>query len=293
MDPFLGTDTLRLGVKDTGGPGKHSVSALQAELVRVGVLQGTELFTKGLFDSKTDTAVRRFQWFASHVPGCLARSGAFIPRRVTRLAVDGVVGPHVKAFLNVFRTQVWTVTGMLVTVDMGKLSRINPNSGFSALVGDNRNLGLCERGFVDVLTGMNRAAEDNNIYVFVNQMFRVEGNSVSGAVVPPATSSAHKIGRAIDLQLGTGSTIVAGSNPQLSTKIKTAIAGTAFYKFREHAKKALACRYGGDFSATDPPHFDRQIHPGGSEVWKFHYYFDQLQYQQAQDNHAAIPDAQQ
>jgi hypothetical protein len=285
-------EILRLGSRDPLGAGNAGpVLELQSQLSDVGVLQANEAVTHGTFDTCTDTAVRRLQWFASNVPGCLSSAGQYVPRSLLHLSVDGVVGPHVRAFLKLMRDRRWTVTGLLVAVDMDFLSHVNPNANFHALCGQDQTIGICEREFVEVLLGMNRSAKANGIFVFVNQLFRVEGATVSGAVVPPASHSAHKIGRAVDLQLGTSEKIVTGVNPQLAQKIKVAEVGTPFAKFREHAKSSLHCRYGGEFSISDAPHFDRQVSPSGHPRWKYHYFFDQLQYQQYLHHPAAIPAA--
>jgi hypothetical protein len=273
---------------DTGD--LNSVSGLQEELRRIGALQPNEDVRRGTFDAMTKVAVRRVQWFAKSVPGCVSQSGAFLPRKPQHLALDGVAGPHFLAFLKLFRENRWQMTGNLVQISFAGLSRMKPNRNYKAVLGSDHHIGVCDREFSHVLRSMNSAAADFGVHVFVNQLFRVEGHAVSGAVVPPASFSAHKIGRAVDLQLGTKGSIGA-DNPQLSTAIKSAVAGTPFYKFREYAKTNLLCRYGGDFHPSDPPHFDRQILPGGSESWKFHFFVNQLHYRQALINAAAIASA--
>jgi hypothetical protein len=265
-----------------------SVSSLQSELGRIGALQPDDKFTPGTFDHVTYLAVRRLQWFARNIPGCLSARGTFLSRKPVHLPVDGIVGPNVLLLLDFFRRHSLTVTGNLVQLRFNAFKRIAPNSHYKSLVGTDRNIGICDREFAHVLAAMNAAAVQFGVYVFVNQLFRVEGHSVSGAVVPPASFSAHKIGRAADLQLGLSGTL-GPDNPQLSSALKSAAKGTPFYQFREHAKKHLHCRYGGDFHTSDSPHFDRQVLPGGSESWRFHFFFSQLHYHQAMKNHLAIP----
>lgn len=284
---FLGTQNLHPGSQDAAGGG-GPVAALQAELRRIGVLPSNDPAAAGLFDPATERAVRRLQWFAGQVPAVAAAAGNWLPRVVTHLAIDGVVGPQVKQFLQTMQANGWKATGLLVKFNFDNLSNVSANSGFTALLG--ANMGICERSFAETLAGMNAAAHTHDLHVFVNQLFRVEGSAVSGAVVPPAGFSAHKIGRAVDLQLGTSAVPQPGTNPKPSIAIKNAAAGTPFAKFREHAKTVLHCRYGGDFEPIDPPHFDRQIQPGGSATWRLHHYFDQLQFQRALTNPAAIPE---
>ncbi len=279
----LGQGHLQLGSIDPAGGGP--VAALQAELRRLQVLQPNEPATPGHFDGHTERAVRRMQWFAGQVPGALGPAGAFVARPLLNLGVDGVVGPQAKQFLLQCRQQGWVATGRLVKFQFDDLARVWPGAGYQPLLAGEPGVAVCAREFAAVVSGMDAAAQAFGVHVFVNQVFRIEGAAVNGAVVPPAGFSAHKIGRAIDLQLG----MQAGLNPQLSIAIKTAAANTPFGKFRDHAKTVLQCRYGGDFSPSDPPHFDRQILPGGSPTWKFHHFFNQLQYRQALLKPQAIP----
>lgn len=280
---FLGDETLQLGSSDPAGGGP--VTDLQAELRRLQVLQPGEPAAPGHFDAATERAVRRLQWFAGNVPGAIGPTGAYVARPLTALGVDGVVGPQARQFLLKCRQQGWVATGRLVKFNFDELACVWPGGGFQALLPGEPQSALCAREFAAVISGMNAAAQQFGVHVYVNQVFRVEGSAVSGAVVTPAGYSAHKIGRAIDLQLGTQ----PGGNPQLSMAIKTAAPGTPFGKFRDHAKNVLQCRYGGDWNPTDPPHFDRQILPGGSATWKFNHFFNQLQYRQALIKPQAIP----
>lgn len=286
---LLGSVDLRLGSRDT--PGAAHVSELQAELRRLQVLQPDEPVSAGEFDDHTDMAVRRFQWFAGQVPGALSAEGRFVVRPLARLVVDGIVGKRTRRLLQTFSDQRWAATGLLVKLNFALLAHTQPNAGFTALLDGNPMTGLCERDFAAVLAKMDAAAQRFGVFVFVNQLFRVEGSLVSGAVVPPASFSSHKIGRAVDLQLGTSAVPAPGQNPQASMQIKNAASGTPFARFRQHAKALLRCRYGGDFDPVDAPHFDRQVLPSGGQAWKMHYFFDQLQYRQAVANADAIPDA--
>ncbi len=287
---FLGSADLRLGSKDSALAGT-AVADLQADLQRLQVLQPDQPVAAGLFDAHTELAVRRLQWFAGQVPGALSAGGAFVERPRSRLVVDGVVGRRTKRLMQAFLLKGWTATGLLVMLDFNSLAHTQPNAGFAALLDGNPQVGLCERDFAKVMAAMDAAAQGLGVFVFVNQLFRVEGSSVSGAVVPPASLSSHKIGRAVDLQLGTSATAATGRNPQAALNIRNAAAGTPFARFRQHAKAVLKCRYGGDFDPVDLPHFDRQILPSGSQTWHMHYYFNQLQYRQAMLNARAIPAA--
>lgn len=287
---FPGSQTLRPGSKDAAGAGTR-VAALQAQLQRLQVLQPGEAVTVGLYDSSTELAVRRLQWFAGHVPGALSAAGSFVPRPRTRLAVDGVVGPRTRRLIQAFMDQDWAAAGLLVKLHFTHLRHTQANAGFTALLDGNPDLGLCEAEFAGVMAALDAKAQRLGIFVFVNQLFRVEGGSLAGTIVPPASYSSHRIGRAVDLQLGTSAVPSTGSNPQASTHIMNAAPGTAYARFRQHAKGALKCRYGGDFDPVDPPHFDRQVLPAGSQTWHMHHYFNQLQYRQALVHPGAIPHA--
>lgn len=271
-------------------PARAEVRELQAELRRVQVLQPGEAVNDGVFDDATERAVRRLQWFACHVPGALDANGCFVPRPLTRLSVDGVVDRRTHRLIHMLRDARWTATGLLVRLDFERLPHTRRGVGFATLLAANP-AGLCERAFVSVLARMDEAAQRFGVFVFVNELFRVEGSPGSRSIVPPSSFSSHKIGRAVDLQLGMHATPVPGHNPQDALQIRNAQPGTPFARFRQHAKNTLKCRYGGDFDPVDLPHFDRQVLPSGAQTWQMHYFFDQLQYRQALNNPAAIPAA--
>jgi hypothetical protein len=285
----------RLGMRDkasdwtgAGGDPAQSIAALQEGLYAVGLFGPGSSYTRGTFDAATQAAVRRFQWYAGNIAGCLDRTGVHMARQTKALATDGIAGAEMLALLGQFVRFGWSVTGNLVRVDFGKLNRIHANSGFKALIDGEKSVGLCDRSFADVIIGMDRLAIRHGLHVFINQLFRVEGAAVSGAVVTPAGFSAHKLGRAVDLQLGTEERIKVG-NPKLSAAMMNAAITEPFGKFREAVKADLACRYGGAFTPKDPPHFDRQLFPAGGGQWKNIFYFNQLHYQQSLIRPDAIP----
>lgn len=268
-------------------PAPHSVRALQIGLRRIGILAAGEAMLAGHFDAMTNVAVKRLQWFAANVSGALTPGGVYMVRNPVPLTVDGVVGAATWSFLQAMQRDRLSVTGRLAKVDFPRLMNTYPGIGFTTLVPALGQVGLADVDFAAVVNSMNAKAERLGIYVFVNQLFRVEGSIVSGAVVPPAGFSAHKLGRAIDLQLGHSWRIGFG-NPALSEAMATAAIDTPFGAFREHAKTALGCRYGGDFQRIDRPHFDRQILAGGSEEWKHLYFFNQLHFRQIAANQQAL-----
>lgn len=278
---------LRLGSQDSlvGS----AVQDLQAELRRLQVLQPGEDAACGLFDAATERALRRFQWFAGHVPAALGPDGACVARAPQRLRVDGVCGAATRRLLDEFARRGWAATGLLVRVRFERLPHTRANAGFRALLDGTPGVGLCERGFAPVLAGLDAAARELGLYVFVNELFRIDGAD-AGAIGPPPSFSSHRIGRAVDLQLGTEPGIVSGRNPEDAARMRSAAPGSSFARFRRHAQTALRCRWGGDFDPVDLPHFDHQLLPSGGPTWLMHHYFDQLQVRQALINPAAIPD---
>lgn len=267
----------------------QTISELQEALVSIGAIAVNERCQPGTFDKATAAGVRRFQWYYSNVAGYLDVGGAYRFRVPRPLPVDGVAGPKTLNALIDFAQFGRRVAGQLVRVKFAEMKRIYPNAGFTGLVFNDKNIGICDREFYDDLLAMNKQADDLELYIFINQLFRREGVSVSGAVVPPASASAHKIGRAVDMQLGS-SLAKSRTNPSPAAAIKAAKASEPFGKFRE-AMKAHGMRYGGDFtSPPDPPHFDRQLFPAGGKVWKTLFYLNQFQFGQARINSDAIPE---
>ncbi len=286
--------TLRRGVRDSDAelaktfPAPRTVRALQDQLRRVGVVGPGDAMLAGRFDAATEQAVRRLQWFAGNVPGWLSAGGTYLTRSPTPMAIDGAVGPRTWALLDTMTRDRLTVTGRLAAVNFAMLTNTYPGIGFVTLVPALGQVGLADSEFAATIARMNDKAERLGIYIFVNQLFRLEGATVSGAVVAPAGFSAHKLGRAVDLQLGTHWRTGLG-NPAPSAAMARALINTPFGAFREHAKSVLGCRYGGDFQQIDRPHFDRQILPGGSEAWRHHFYFNQLHFHQIAANVQALP----
>lgn len=273
----------------------QTIAELQDALVAVGAIAVNERCQRGTFDKATAAGVRRFQWYYGNVAGYLDVGGTYRIRIPRVLTVDGVAGPKTLDALREFAQYGHRVAGQLVRVKFTELSRVYPNVGFTGLIFKDKNIGICDRDFYLDLFAMNKKADELGLYVFVNQLFRVEGSLVSGAVYPPASNSAHKIGRAIDIQLGTSHTKALPA-----AAIKAAKASEPFGKFRQ-AMKAHGLRYGGDFTKIDKktkkgipdpdvPHFDRQLTPAGGGVWKTLFYLSQFQFGHARINGDAIPE---
>jgi hypothetical protein len=161
--------------------------------------------------------------------------------------------------------------GPLVRVEFSTLPRFRPGSGFHQLIAGTSAM-VVDGQFAQMLTAMNAKAQKESLFVHVQQVFRLDGVAVNNPVVPPAGHSAHKIGRAIDMQLGT----TAGA-PVPAATMMNAPANSPMGRFRDHMKN-LGCRYGGSFTPKDPPHYDQQIMPTSSDAWKNRFFFAQQQY---------------
>ena len=94
-----------------------------------------------------------------------------------------------------------------------------------------------------------------NIIISINQTLRVLGHKVKGSVVTPAKKSQHYIGHAIDCNIVDGSSWNTSSDFTNKKETKNA---DAFIKIMKKSNY----RWGGDFTRTDTPHFDKQIRSG-------------------------------
>jgi hypothetical protein len=226
----------------------------------------------GGFGNHTDAALKRFQWYLGNIPMRLTAGGQAVEYvSVTPSVANGVLDSVTAQALVTFVNGGFTCGGPLVRVDFNSLPRFHASSGFDQLLAGSVAM-VVDRGFAQILFAMNMKAQQENLYVRVNQVFRLEGVAVNNPVVPPAGHSAHKLGRAIDLQLGTS----AGS-AQPSATMMTAGPDSPMGRFRDHIK-SLGCRYGGSFVPHDPPHYDQQVFPVTSEEWKNRFFFAQRQY---------------
>lgn len=259
------------------------VADLKAALVARGLLEAARVGVAGQFDQATRTSVLRLQWYVENVPGFIGPGGNFIVWTANVCTIrDGVANEFVRSTLEDWRRRGYSAAGNLLRGRFVDYADITAGPGFDELVGE--GVFLVDRGFVSALATAQALASSNGLKIRVNQVFRVEGAVVSGAVVTPAGSSAHKLGRAIDLNAAIGT---AASQP--SSAMRAAAATTPLGRFRDGMKRDGGCRYGGDFATSDPPHFDRQVIPAGGFEWQCMFYFNQRQYRLARINADAIP----
>lgn len=239
----------------TGEP----VRELQEALAGIGV---TSALPDGDFGMKTQMAVKRFQWYLLHIGVRLRVAGGAAPlhgsvepyKQPTGIAIDGFVGPATLAALVGWRSEGVETTSPLVAYGTGKLSNIRLSTSFDVLAypSPGPNEMLVHQDFVPWIPALDGKARDKHVTLRVNQAFRVQGLPVSGAVVPPASSSQHLIGHALDVNIVDGSTVNTSA---------MFIAGAATQPASDFVKaaKELGLRWGGDFSPVDPPHFDKRV----------------------------------
>ncbi len=269
------------GVVQAPAPDGGHVAAFKALLVATGLLEAVA--PAGRFDAATRDAVLRFQWYVENVSGVIGPGGNFIAWTSNVCTIrNGVANIYVRDTLDDWHGRGWSVAGNLVRARFADYADIRAGAGFHELAGPGEF--LVDLGFVTAMATAQTLATANGVTVFVNQTFRREGGVVSGAVVTPATSSAHKIGRAVDLNLAIGR-----GAPQPSGTMRSARPATPAGRFRDGMKGDGGCRYGGDFGTPDPPHFDRQLMPAGGFEWTCLFYFNQRQARLATTDVAAIP----
>jgi hypothetical protein len=92
----------------------------------------------------------------------------------------------------------------------------------------------------------------------INQSFRVHSIPPSGAVVPPANKSQHLIGHAVDLNISDRGTLNSSAMFEQGNETDNADEFIA-------AVKKSGVRWGGDFKASDPVHFDDLVNPQGED----------------------------
>jgi hypothetical protein len=108
-----------------------------------------------------------------------------------------------------------------------------------------------------LLIKMNLVAMKYGITVIVNSSYRSDSN-VKGAIVTPAKKSNHMVGHAIDCNLRLNGILYNSTKMQSDT-------GT-IRKFINEVKET-GMRWGGDFNAHDPIHFDDGLNIKNMPLW--------------------------
>jgi len=279
----LGSIILRLGDDDKkqiwGGAKRHGrtgnpVHELQAALVAIGTLEATP---DGNFGGHTRDALHRFQWYLRTqsyrlklLPGKDPFTGVISPFTGKVGGAPGLCDKNIAAELLAWQAANFITTTPLVRVSLQNVSNVDPSDTFKKLdypqAADEEVLAHAD--FADSITStLNEQAKKAKVKLAVNQTFRVQGAHVGSAVVSPAKKSQHLIGHAVDLNIWDGDTV---NTAAMFNDDKETDAADKFIK----GVKGEGLRWGGDFSDTDPVHFDDLLDPK-SEDYKMNLYFAQ------------------
>lgn len=259
---------------DTAGTPVHD---LQAALRRVGA---AGFVPDGDFGPKTQEAVRRFQWYLTRLghrlrvaPGSDEAHGSIEPFVAPAgVQIDGLVKPPTLAELLAWDGGGFVASSPLVRLGTGGLSNVELAGGFTVLAypSPGPQEMLVHQDFVGAVNGLNGSARAAGVRLLVNQSFRVQDMPPSGAVVPPATNSQHLIGHAVDLNVDDDGVVNTSAMFKQGTQTDAA-------KDFVRRVRLSGLRWGGDFSPTDPPHFDDFV-PPSSDDYKFSFHFAQRSY---------------
>jgi hypothetical protein len=250
------------------------VRELQTDLTAVGCYDAR---VDGDFGNGTKIAVKRFQY-------CLQKATHRTSVRMSLLReirndfsifvtgiADGATVKHLKSWV----ADGFAVTGTLRVVAVSKYSEFR-KGGLSRI--DHLSVGtddmVVHKDFVSSLEAINTAASDAGLLFHVNQVMRLAGRPVSGAVVKPASKSQHLIGNAVDFN------VEHGGKKILAKDMKWGELPQDVKDFLTDVKDA-GMRWGGDWKERDPIHFDSFLDPG-SEEFEILYFLNQRTIQKAQ-----------
>lgn len=281
----LGSITLRPGDNDRnqvwGGESLAPISGtpifdLQSALTAAGIA----LKTDGSFGPETKTALSRYQWYRAKLnfglkltPGAAPMTGLITPSPPFVSRTLGVCDQTVASDLLAFRAGGFITTTPLVRFSIQGFANLQKSDQFTALdypLAEADEI-LVHTNFVDVVGVLNEQALATQVVLRLNQAFRRADVAPSGAVVRPAKKSQHLVGYAVDLNIIDGDTI---NTANVFKTGKETAAANAFIK----GVKAKGIRWGGDFSETDPVHFDDFLNPNG-EDYDMTYFFAQQCFQ--------------
>ena len=252
--------------------GNH-VARLQTDLAELGTYSGD---IDGEIGPKTRRSLRMFSWNAkSHSQRVANQSVVLDTHRfsgVLSSSLDALLCEEISRWLKSgFKT-----TGDLIRVQAADFANLELSSGFRVLSHKAVQQGeiVISLGFLESLKFADKTAGTLSVKVFLNQAFRVHGNAVSGAVVPPATKSQHLIGHAIDCN------IIDGGSWNTSSDFRNGNETQAATQFIDAMTKH-GLRWGGNFSRPDTPHFDKRVNPD-SDDYDYKFAFNQLSISRSQ-----------
>jgi len=120
-----------------------------------------------------------------------------------------------------------------------------------------------DSGFKRSMDNMNSYARQCSVTVHVTHAFRKEGQNIGGTVVPPASTSNHLVGQAIDCNLDTPSGWCNGD-------CMAAQRNSASKCFTDKVNSDRNIRWGNSFN--DPVHFDSGLNLNDKNKWDQLYY---------------------
>jgi hypothetical protein len=265
----LDTIILRPGDDDSkqiwGGKVRHGqsgnpVTELQAALIAVGTLLVRP--PDGQFGQHTRQALLRFQWYLRNqgfrlktTTGADPAVGLVTPYSGPVSGAAGLCDKTMAGELLAWQSGNFVTTSPLVRLSLSGVSNVNTSDTFKVLDYPQAQDGevLVNADFADsIKSTLNDEAKNARVTLNINQTFRVHGASVGGAVVTPAKKSQHLVGHAVDLNIVDGDTVNTAA--MFNAGGETAAAD----KF-VRAAKGKGLRWGGDFTDTDPVHFDDNL----------------------------------
>lgn len=229
----------------------YNVKSLQTDLKAVGVYSDT---IDGGFGKNTERSLKIFQWCCQNSTNVIKNKSltTYIPK--PSLNISGVFDIATETVLKLWVSNKYIVTGDLVRISIPSLSNIELSPAFKnigkPIVANNEI--VISKAAAAMIKLMSTTAKSLKITIKVNQALRIHSVKVTGSVVPPATKSQHLIGHAIDCN------IVDGKSWNTSSDFKKKQQTSNADKFIAKVKKGLF-RWGGNFSKTDTPHFDKQL----------------------------------
>ncbi len=246
----------------------NPVADLQRDLAQVGLSVGTP---DGAFGGGTQRILAVLQAalrLGAQLQGPTGERRAEEPLAARQ---DGVLDAVTTAALGRLIDAGAVLTGWLLRQPVAALAATRTGAGFDRLPHPDVAKGelVLDAAFLPDLRALDGAAAARGLIILVNQVFRRQGDAVSGAIVPPSTRSQHLIGHALDLNLMDGR-VVNNSALQIAGKWTPAAKD-----FAAHAM-GLGLRWGAKFSPTDPVHFDRRV-DAGAALWDAKFLLNQQQ----------------
>ena len=244
----------------------YLVNSLQEDLKAVGVYN---YVVDGDYGQKTNKALKIFQWACANIKASI-KNGVRVNRcKKNTIFATGKLDKSSYDELILWVNNKQVVTGDLIRIPFSSFSNIEAGSGFKKIKTNKvmKDEIVISKMALPLLKEINKHAKSKKVTIKINQAFRVSGIGVSGAVVTPAKKSQHLIGHAIDCNIIDGGNWNSSNTFKMNKESKNA---------KEIIKllKSSGFRWGGDFSKTDTPHFDKQL-ISSSFVYDAKFYLNQ------------------